>query len=122
MSCTSGSDTGAVTGRSLRFNTRDPARVALSPFGVEGNSTVEQWCAVGEAGARPDCPWYEVFRVGKSTCPLATMTTLRDTRPTPAYDETLEQHLSRIEGYMRGCALLEFPRARSPLRDELAAA
>ena len=35
-------------------------------------------------------------------------------------DKTLAEHLRRIEGYMRGCALLRFPRARSQLRDELA--
>lgn len=35
-------------------------------------------------------------------------------------DEGLAEHLTRIEGYMRGYALLRFPRERSPLRDELA--
>jgi len=35
-------------------------------------------------------------------------------------DEALEEHLRRIEAYMRGCSLLRFPRARSGLRDELA--
>jgi PAS domain S-box-containing protein len=39
----------------------------------------------------------------------------------PTADETLDQHLTRIEAYMRGCALLGFPRSPSPLRDELAA-
>jgi PAS domain S-box-containing protein len=38
----------------------------------------------------------------------------------PEHDETLAQHLRRIEGYMRGCSLLGFERKRSPLRDELA--
>jgi PAS domain S-box-containing protein len=38
----------------------------------------------------------------------------------PRYDEALAEHLRRIEGYMRGCTLLRFPRARSALRDELA--
>ena len=37
-------------------------------------------------------------------------------------DEGLAEHLTRIEGYMRGYALLRVPRERSPLRDELAAA
>ncbi|MBI4516372.1 MAG: PAS domain S-box protein [Deltaproteobacteria bacterium] len=37
------------------------------------------------------------------------------------YDSSLEAHLRRIEGYMRGCQLLMYPRTRSPLRDELAA-
>jgi PAS domain S-box-containing protein len=36
------------------------------------------------------------------------------------HDEALDEHLRRIEGYMRGCSLLRFPRARSALRDELA--
>ena len=36
------------------------------------------------------------------------------------HDEALDEHLRRIEGYMRGCTLLRFPRARSALRDELA--
>src|SRR5262245_49401421 len=36
------------------------------------------------------------------------------------HDEALAEHLRRIEGYMRGCTLLRFPRARSALRDELA--
>ncbi|HVN84649.1 MAG TPA: ATP-binding protein [Candidatus Binatia bacterium] len=39
----------------------------------------------------------------------------------PVYDSSLEAHLRRIEGYMRGCKLLMFPRERGPLRDELAA-
>jgi PAS domain S-box-containing protein len=37
-------------------------------------------------------------------------------------DEGLAEHLTRIEGYMRGYALLRVPRERSPLRDELATA
>ena len=37
-------------------------------------------------------------------------------------DEGLADHLRRIEGYMRGCVLLRYPRVRSPLRDELAQA
>lgn len=36
-------------------------------------------------------------------------------------DPSLEQHLERIEGYMRGCALLTHPHVPSPLRDELSA-
>jgi PAS domain S-box-containing protein len=39
----------------------------------------------------------------------------------PVYDSSLERHLERVEGYMRGCALLAQPRTRSPLRSELAA-
>ncbi len=39
----------------------------------------------------------------------------------PVCDSALEQHLKRIEGYMRGCALLTYPRTKSPLRSELAA-
>jgi PAS domain S-box-containing protein len=39
----------------------------------------------------------------------------------PVYDSSLENHLQRIEGYMRGCDLLAYPRAASPLRRELAA-
>ncbi len=35
-------------------------------------------------------------------------------------DSTLEQHLQRIESYMRGCGLLTFPHVASPLRTELA--
>ncbi len=38
----------------------------------------------------------------------------------PRYDEALAEHLRRIEGYMQGCTLLRFPRARSALRDDLA--
>lgn len=34
--------------------------------------------------------------------------------------ETLIGHLDRIEGYMRGCEILRFPRESSPLRTELA--
>ena len=33
----------------------------------------------------------------------------------------IDQHLARIEGYMRGCGLLTFPRQKSALRDELVA-
>jgi PAS domain S-box-containing protein len=36
------------------------------------------------------------------------------------HDEALDEHLRRIERYMKGCTLLRFPRARSALRDELA--
>jgi len=36
------------------------------------------------------------------------------------HDEALAEHLRRIERYMQGCTLQRFPRARSPLRDELA--
>jgi PAS domain S-box-containing protein len=39
----------------------------------------------------------------------------------PVCDSLLKEHLERIEGYMRGCALLSYPRAPSPLRAELAA-
>ncbi len=42
--------------------------------------------------------------------------------PDPGQDEALADHLRRIEGYMRGCVLLRYPRARSPLRDEVAQA
>src|SRR5688572_24065293 len=35
-------------------------------------------------------------------------------------DESLAQHLDRIETYMAGCRLLPFPRERSPIRRELA--
>ena len=38
-----------------------------------------------------------------------------------ADDQSLLEHLSRVESYMRGCALLRFPRERSPLRTEVAA-
>jgi PAS domain S-box-containing protein len=38
----------------------------------------------------------------------------------PVYDSSLDKHLQPIEGYMRGCALLTQPRARSALRSELA--
>ncbi len=37
----------------------------------------------------------------------------------PVCDSSLEQHLERIEGYMRGCNLLNVPRVQSPLRREL---
>ena len=40
----------------------------------------------------------------------------------PRHDnQPLFEHLSRIEGYMRGCELMSFPRQPSPLRSELAA-
>jgi len=39
----------------------------------------------------------------------------------PVGDASLEEHLTRIEGYMRGCALLTYPRIKSALRRELAA-
>ncbi len=39
----------------------------------------------------------------------------------PVCDPSLEEHLRRIEAYMRGCALLTHPRAKSALRNELAA-
>lgn len=39
----------------------------------------------------------------------------------PVCDSSLEQHLERIEGYMRGCDLLSAARVSSPLRDELCA-
>jgi PAS domain S-box-containing protein len=38
----------------------------------------------------------------------------------PFFEEPLEDHLKRVERYMRGCELLRFPRERSPLRTELA--
>jgi PAS domain S-box-containing protein len=39
---------------------------------------------------------------------------------TDGHDDALAEHLRRIERYMRGCALLRFPREKSALRDELA--
>lgn len=39
----------------------------------------------------------------------------------PFFEEPLEQHLTRVEQYMRGCELLRFPREKSSLRTELAA-
>lgn len=39
----------------------------------------------------------------------------------PVCDASLEQHLDRIESYMRGCALLSDARVPSALRDELCA-
>jgi len=38
----------------------------------------------------------------------------------PFFEEPLEDHLKRVERYMRGCELLRFPREKSPLRTELA--
>jgi PAS domain S-box-containing protein len=38
----------------------------------------------------------------------------------PFFEEPLEDHLKRVERYMRGCELLRFPREKSPLRVELA--
>ncbi len=38
----------------------------------------------------------------------------------PFFEEPLEDHLKRVEHYMRGCELLRFPREKSPLRTELA--
>jgi PAS domain S-box-containing protein len=38
-----------------------------------------------------------------------------------ACDASLEQHLKRIETYMRGCALMTYPRLKSRLRSELVA-
>ncbi|MSQ47034.1 MAG: hypothetical protein EXR78_01395 [Deltaproteobacteria bacterium] len=38
----------------------------------------------------------------------------------PPFEETLEDHLTRVERYMRGCELLQFPRHPSPLRTQLA--
>jgi len=38
----------------------------------------------------------------------------------PLFEEPLEDHLKRVEHYMRGCELLPFPREESPLRTELA--
>ncbi len=37
------------------------------------------------------------------------------------FEESLTEHLARIEHYMRGCKLLDFPREESALRTELAA-
>ena len=39
----------------------------------------------------------------------------------PFLEEPLQEHLKRVEHYMRGCELLRFPREKSPLRTELAA-
>lgn len=39
----------------------------------------------------------------------------------PFFEEPLEDHLARVERYMRGCEMLRFPREQSPLRAELAA-
>ena len=39
----------------------------------------------------------------------------------PFFEESLAEHLTRIEHYMRGCELLDFPREASVLRAELAA-
>ena len=44
------------------------------------------------------------------------------TEPEYAFDATLEQHLTRIEAYMRGCALMIHPRVKSRLRAELGGA
>lgn len=38
----------------------------------------------------------------------------------PFFEEPLEEHLKRVERYMRGCELLRFPREKSALRTELA--
>jgi PAS domain S-box-containing protein len=38
----------------------------------------------------------------------------------PFFEEPLEDHLKRVEHYMRGCELLCFPREKNPLRTELA--
>src|SRR5713226_3582645 len=38
----------------------------------------------------------------------------------PFFEEPLEDHLKRVEHYMRGCELLRFPREKNPLRTELA--
>jgi PAS domain S-box-containing protein len=38
----------------------------------------------------------------------------------PFFEEPLEDHLKRVEHYMRGCELLRFPRKKSLLRTELA--
>ena len=38
----------------------------------------------------------------------------------PVRDSSLEEHLSRIETYMRSCGLLTYPRTQDPLRRELA--
>lgn len=38
----------------------------------------------------------------------------------PLFEEPLEDHLTRVEHYMRGCELLQFPRQSSPLRTRLA--
>src|SRR5262245_33861198 len=38
----------------------------------------------------------------------------------PLFEEPLEEHLTRVEWYMRGCELLQFPRQPSLLRTELA--
>jgi PAS domain S-box-containing protein len=38
----------------------------------------------------------------------------------PLFEEPLEDHLLRVERYMRGCELLQFPRQPSPLRTQLA--
>ena len=39
----------------------------------------------------------------------------------PFFEESLAEHLTRIEHYMRGCELLDFPREAGALRAELAA-
>ena len=39
----------------------------------------------------------------------------------PLFEESLEDHLGRVERYMSGCELLRFPREQSSLRTELAA-
>lgn len=39
----------------------------------------------------------------------------------PLFEQPLAAHLRRIENYMRGCALIAWPRRRNPLRTELAA-
>ena len=39
----------------------------------------------------------------------------------PLFEQPLAAHLRRIENYMRGCALIPWPRRRNPLRTELAA-
>jgi PAS domain S-box-containing protein len=38
----------------------------------------------------------------------------------PLFEEPLEDHLTRVERYMRDCELLQFPRQPSPLRTQLA--
>src|SRR5579862_3426424 len=64
--------------------------------------------------------WFEGWRAGMG-CAGPRRSGRGGQRMESACDASLERHLQCVERYMQGCALLTYPRVKSPLRTELAA-
>src|SRR5262245_28222734 len=65
--------------------------------------------------------WFDACQAGtfEPSWPCRSGGRREDSFMEPVCDTALEQQLQCVEGYMRGCALLTYPRTSSPLRREL---